>query len=238
MSGPDCRDTHALRYGGYELTFYRSGAEVPLPSRPGLAQSFDEIASTIWGIDKDFFRKVGPDLFTEQDRVVVVVNRRGKVVGFSISRRIAIADRIVLFRRYTAMYPGDQGRGLYGVLTAPVLNYESHRQRGSLYLAWRTRNPVVWFKNAAMCSRVAPNILEGRSDADLIELALAVCHEVYPKAQIDPATLTIGSVYPGDSGYRTQPRHPNKELDATFGAHPAIRNPHDALFGIGEVRIA
>jgi len=93
----------------------------------------------------------------------------------------------------------------------------------------------VWFKNASMCTRVAPDLRDGRADSELTELALAVCREVYPDAAIDPVTLTVHSVYPGNSGYQEQPRHPLPELDAMFMAYPGIESRHNALFGIGEI---
>ncbi|WP_247321334.1 hypothetical protein [Bradyrhizobium sp. 21] len=225
------------RSGEYDLTFYWSGEDVPVSRRYELAFAFDEIASTIWGLPADFFRKVGPDLFSERDRVVVL-SRQDKVIGFSVSRRLMVGDQPVLFRRYSCMYAADRGYGLYSALTAPVLEHEIAQKPGTLFLAWRTRNPVVWFKNAAMCRRVAPDLRDGRADSELTELALAVCRAVYPKAEVDPVTLTVNSVYPGNTGYQVQPRHPLPELDAIFMAHPGMESRHNALFGIGEIKSA
>jgi hypothetical protein len=224
-----------MRSGKYDLTFYWSGQDVPISCRHELAFAFDEIASTIWGLPGDFFRKIGADLFSERD-VVVVLSREGNVIGFSISRRLIIDDQAILFRRYSCMYAADRGNGLYRALTAPVVEHEAAKQRSALFLAWRTRNPVVWFKNASMCTRVAPDLLGGRADAEMEGLALAVCREIYPKSEIDPVTLRVNSVYPGNSGYQAQPHHPDPNLDAIFMAHPAAQSPHDALFGIGELK--
>lgn len=226
-----------MRSGDYDLTFYWSGEDVPVSRRDDLAFAFDEIASTIWGLPADFFRKVGPDLFSERDRVVVLT-REEKVVGFSVSRRIMIGNQPVLFRRYSCMYAADRGHGLYRALTAPVVEHEIAQKPCTLFLAWRTRNPVVWFKNAAMCTRIVPDLRDRCVDSELMDLALAVCREVYPRAEIDPVTLTVNSVYPGNSGYLEQPRHPLPELDAIFMAHPGIQSRHNALFGIGELKSA
>jgi hypothetical protein len=234
MTGVQRNSGELMRSGDYDLTFYWSGEDVPVSRRLELAFAFDEIASTIWGLAPDFFRNVGPDLFSERDRVVVL-SRRNKIIGFSISRRIIIGVQPVLFRRYSCMYAADRGNGLYGVLTAPVVEREAAQHSGTLFLAWRTRNPIVWFKNAAMCTRVAPDLRDGRADSELTELALAVCREVYPDAAIDPVTLTVHSVYPGNSGYQVQPRHPLPEFDAMFMAYPGIESRHNALFGIGEI---
>lgn len=220
---------------GYTVRMFMPGNAVDVHWRPRLVSTFDSIASTIWNFGPDLFGKIKHDLFTEHDRVALMY-LESELVGFSVSRAFNIEGESVLFRRFTCILEEHRGKGLYRTATRQVLSYQSGRSSRPLYLGWRTRNPIVWYENAQLCCRVCPDIAADHDDHDLKALAVKACRAIYPTYETDPESLAVKLVYPGDTGYSVQPQHADQELNARFASHPGVRDPHGAVFSLGQVR--
>lgn len=224
-----------IQRGAYTLEFHWDAGAVPSPRQRVLAGVFDDMATKVWGIDESFFRGIGDDLFTGNDELALVIHQ-DVVVGFSIYRRLTICGKPIIFQRYTCIDGAHQGRGAYSAISRKVLARAKAGTTGPVYFSWRTRNPIIWFRNAAFCRSIVPDLSRCSLNDNLAGLALLVGHEIYPGSVIDPVTLVVHAVYPGGSGYRNQPHHPDPTLDELFFSASALLDDQNSLLGLGELQ--
>jgi hypothetical protein len=225
-------------HGKYSVRYLPVASVVPIYERLELASWMDLLTDQIWDKDPQLFHKMQDSLFSDDDGLMIIsLNAsNGSIVGFLSFRRLKLDDAHTLFLNFINILPMHHGSGLYAFLARELIrDHRTWAGRRPLFYCWRTRNPVMWFANARLCTRIMPDLLDGRVDAELCALAARAARQIYPHNSFDPTTFGMSDSYPEGHGYKRSQHHSLKHLNDRFYNDPALACPNAALFGFGEL---
>ncbi len=217
---------------GSRVTLYRETTSIPRKLRQPILRKADEITDLIWHKDANFYRNLEEEIFNDHMGLALAKDA-GQIVGFSIFRRLRVADSLIIYSFSSSVMPTYQERGLRTELAHRIIAGESNKAgEARLYLAWRTRNPIAWLLLARMCKSVAPALNGGECPLTLIELGRYVANQLYPNLSLEIPSMVMRRSYL-TTAYRVEPRHRDPAFDTAFYAN--LSNREDAIFSIGEI---
>src|SRR5262249_55888567 len=128
---------------------------------------------------------------------LVFASKDAEVVGYSIYKRALLDDTPALYRAGAAVRVSHQREGFYRRMSQAMLTTEWSARPGveEMYLAWRTRNPLIWLANARLCQAVVPSIVDGHVDAKLQDVCVRLAHQLYPDCPIEPPAMIMRNAY-------------------------------------------
>ena len=196
----------------FEFTFHPELSAIPPAERSALAETFDRLAETIWRKDDRFWREF-PDLWSDM-MGSVLARADGELVGFFLYQRLVVDDKSIFYIHGINVHPRLQSSGLQAQLWAKAVPYEVARARGgTIYLAARTRNPLVLAIASRICSKIVPGPDPENDDPALRALALRVSEALYPGVHVEQPLMIIRDAYTNFS-YLWPQHHRNREVDA------------------------
>lgn len=198
----------------FDFAFHPELSAIPPAERPALAETFDRLAETIWQKDERFWREF-PDLWS--DRMGSVLARTdGELVGFFLYERVVVDDKSIFYIHGINVHPRLQSSGLQGQLWTKAVPYEAaHARAGTIYVAARTRNPLILAIISRICSKLIPGPDPVNDDPELRTLALRVSETLYPGVRVEQPLMIIRDAYTNFSYLQPQ-HHRDRELDAKF----------------------
>src|SRR5206468_216060 len=127
------------------------------------------------------------------DYGLVFASANAEIVGYSIYKRLVLDGTPALYRAGAAVAVSHQRYGFYRMMSQAMLTTEWSARPGveEMYLAWRTRNPIIWAANARLCKAVVPSILEAQVDAKLQDVCLRLARQLYPDCPIEPPAMIM-----------------------------------------------
>jgi hypothetical protein len=132
--------------GGYEV-FRIDAPATTAAERQTLLRPLIAASSAAFGVDTSaaWQDRLEAGWFDRITRLVLITNQRGDVVGWTSYRRVDLAGRRVLYMDTTGIVPEHQRHQLTPrIQSRLVLRTLAARPWHSLYVVYRTRNPVVW----------------------------------------------------------------------------------------------
>jgi hypothetical protein len=216
----------------YACTVLPNGADVPPDQRTAILGTFDEIMDELWHKDPLLFRNQEKRLFAD-DHGFVIVSLDARAVGFLLYRRLTVGGEHVLYRSATHVRRAHHGRGLNRLMSERLLSLEyGEGTDGPVYIAWRTRNPIVWDWNRRLCSRVVPDLVTGDNDPALVPRCVRAAGVLFPHLTVELPSMIMRGAYPLLS-VREPQHHRDRRLDALFFENTSLANSDDAIFSFG-----
>jgi hypothetical protein len=219
---PGAGRARRLRHG-YRVVAVRPRAIPPAERRKFLPPLI--VASTAaFGADTaDVWRqRLEQSWFERVDRLFLILEPGGKVVGWTSYRAASLLGLRVLYMDTTGVVPAHQRHGLIpAVQSRIVLWLLAGRPWRPLYLVYRTRNPVVWrgLRRRLGAQHVAPP-LHAEAPAPIQTLAVAVHEHLSEPGRLDARTLVVHDAYAERGGAvygeLETPRSGDPETDRFF----------------------
>jgi hypothetical protein len=222
LTGPGIGRARRLR-GGHRLVSIRPRA-VPMEGREGLLPPLITASTAAFGTDTaDVWReRPAVSWFDRVDRLLLVLDRDGQVVGWTSYRRLHVTDARGLYMDTTGMVPEHQRHGLVPTIQSRVvLRTLLAQPLRPLHVVYRTRNPVVWrgLRRRLGKENVAPP-LRGEIQDWAPELAAALHGYLAEPGDLDPQTLVLRGAYAERGGAvygeAETPSSGDAETDAYF----------------------
>lgn len=213
------------------IEMIRVGSEVSEARRDVLLDDIARIMASNWRFTQRHWSREDSPFHHEYG--LVFARQNGEVVGYSIYKRLMLDGIPALYRAGTAVAASQQRHGFYRRMSETILTAEWNAMPdvNTIYLAWRTRNPVIWAANARLCQAVVPAIESGLVDATLHEACLRLARQLYPNCPIEPPAMIMRDVYT----HLTYLREPHDHVASPVAAWFAAVVPHagDAVFSAG-----
>jgi hypothetical protein len=228
-----------LTHGDYSIRYLPVASATTPRERDELALSIDLLTDQIWEKDPWQFRKIPDMLFSDDDGLMVISigGSARSIAGFLSFRRLRFDGTRAVFLNFINILHAHHGKGLYAALARELIrDHQIWAGDRPLFYCWRTRNPVMWFANARLCTRITPDLLDGEVDLELRALAARAAQTAYPHNALDPVTFAIPDSYPDGHAYKRPQHHSQKHLDEQFYGHPAVARLNSTLFGFGELK--
>ncbi len=220
--------------GGYEV-FSIDAPATTAAQRQTLLRPLIAASSAAFGVDTSaaWQDRLEAGWFDRITRLVLITDRRGDVVGWTSYRRVDLAGRRVLYMDTTGIVPEHQRHRLIPrIQSRLVLRTLAARPWHSLYVVYRTRNPVVWrgLRRTIGRSAVAPP-LHGDPPAWARAVATAVHSHLAEPGELDARTLAVRGAYARRGaalyGESETPRSGDPDTDRYFDER---LGPSDAFF--------
>jgi hypothetical protein len=227
--------------GGYRLVHVRPHA-IPAERREALLPPLVAASTAAFGADtgKVWEERLEGSWFERVDRLLLVLDRAGELIGWTSYRRLRLASAHVLYMDTTGVVPEHQRHGLIpAVQSRLVLRTLLARPLRPLHVVYRTRNPVVWrgLRRRLGEASVAPPTsgeLQGWAQA----LAVAVPGDVVEPGHLEQETLVVRGAYAERGravyGEAETPLSGDPETDAYFEER---LGPDDALLVIARATL-
>jgi hypothetical protein len=216
------------------IEMIRHGSAVSEARRDVLLDGIARIMASNWHFTQRHWSREDSPFHDEYG--LVFASQHAEMVGYSIYKRVALDGTPALYRAGAAVAASHQREGFYRRMSQAILTTEwSAKPDGEeMYLAWRTRNPLIWAANARWCTAVVPAIVEGPVDAKLQEACLRLARQLYPDCSIEPPAMIMREVY----AHLTYLREPYDQVASPISAWYAAVVPHpgDAVFSVGTVQ--
>jgi len=166
---------------------------------------------------------------------LVLVTDNQKTVAFSVYRIFELNGVPVIYRSGTEVLPEYQGQGLYALITKNILKsmFEGSSSCDRIYYCWRTRNPIVWKVNSALCTKLVPNLIGGDRDEELENAGSQIAGILYPGTPLEMPAMLMRGVY-GHITYHFAPKHASAIL-VNAAIEAVAPNSADAIFSLGEI---
>ena len=216
------------------IEIIRHGSEVPEACRDFLLDRIERIMASNWHFTKRHWSREDPPFHDAYG--LVFASTDAEIVGYSIYKRVVLDGTPALYRAGAAVAASHQRYGFYRRMSQAMLTTEWSARPGveEMYLAWRTRNPLIWAANARWCQAVVPSILDAQVDAKLQDACLRLARKLYPDCPIEPPAMIMRAVYE----HLTYIREPYDHFASPISAWYAdvVPNPGDAVFSAGIVQ--
>jgi len=216
------------------IEMIRHGSAVPEARRDVLLDRIARIMASNWHFTQRHWSREDSPFHDEYG--LVFASQHADIVGYSIYKRVVLDGTPALYRAGAAVAASHQRFGFYRMMSQAILTTEWSARPGveAMYLAWRTRNPLVWAANARLCTAVVPSIVDGQVDAKLQEACLRLARQLYPDCPIEPPAMIMRDVY----AHLTYIREPYDQVASPISAWYAAVVPHpgDAVFSVGTVQ--
>jgi hypothetical protein len=216
------------------IEIIRHGSEVPEARRDFLLDCIARIMASNWHFTKRHWSR--EDSPFHDDYGLVFASKDAEIVGYSIYKRVVLDGTPALYRAGAAVAASHQRYGFYRGMSQTMLTTEWSARPGAeeMYLAWRTRNPLIWVANARLCQAVVPSTVDGQVEAKLKEVCLRLARQLYPDCPIEPPAMIMRGVYEHLT-YISEPYdHFASPISAWYAA--VVPNPSDAVFSVGTVQ--
>jgi hypothetical protein len=212
----------------------RHGSEVPETQRAVLLDGIARIMASNWHFTQRHWSHEDSPFHDEYG--LVFASQNGEMVGYSIYRRLDLDNTPTLYRAGTAVAASHQRHGFYRRMSQAMLTTEWNDRPdvNAMYLAWRTRNPIIWQANALLCQATVPAIMGRPVDADLQKACLHLARQLYPNCPIEPPAMIMRDVYAHLTYIREPSEHDASPVSAWLAA--SVPHPGDALFSVGILR--
>jgi hypothetical protein len=234
--------SRARRLGaGYRLLTV-SPPRVPLEQRQALLPFLIVASSAAFGVDTHavWHERLEESWFDRVDRLLLVLDGREEVVGWTSYRSAELAGERVLYMDTTGMTPEHQRHGLIPrIQSRIVLRQLAARPLRPLHVVYRTRNPIVWrgLRRRVGPESVAP-LLDGRAPAWARRLAMAVDGFLSEPGRLDPQTLVVHGAYAARGGAIYGEAEVPQSGDAEADRYFAQRlDPGDAMLVIARTTL-
>ena len=216
------------------IEIIRHGSEVPEARRDFLLDRIARIMASNWHFTKRHWSREDPPFHDAYG--LVFASTDTEIVGYSIYKRVVLDGTPALYRAGAAVAASHQRYGFYRMMSQAMLTTEWSARPGveEMYLAWRTRNPLIWAANARLCQAVVPSIVDGQVDAKLQEACLRLARQLYPDCPIEPPAMIMRDVYEHLTYIREPYDHFASPISAWYAA--VVPNSGDAVFSVGIVR--
>jgi len=181
-------------------------------------------STAAFGVDTTdvWWQRLEHSWFEHVDRLSLILEPDGKVVGWTSYRAASLLGLRVLYMDTTGVVPAHQRHGLIPALQSRIaLRALAARPWRPLHLVYRTRNPVVWrgLRRRLGAQDVAPP-LNAEAPVWAQELAVAVHEYLSEPGQLDAPKLVVRDAYAerGSTVYGEQeaPRSGDAETDLFF----------------------
>ena len=161
-----------VRGSADNIEIIRHGSEVPEARRDFLLDRIERIMASNWHFTKRHWSREDSPFHDAYG--LIFASTDAEIVGYSIYKRAVLDGTPALYRAGAAVAASHQRYGFYRRMSQAMLTTEWSARPGveEMYLAWRTRNPLVWAANARLCQAVVPSILDGQVDAKLQDACL------------------------------------------------------------------
>ncbi len=222
------------RHADGTIEMIRDGSSVPESRRDVILDDIARIMSSNWHSTQRHWTRA--DSPFHGDHGLLLAHVDGQAVGYSIYKRVTHDGTLALYRAGAAVVASHQRGGHYRRMSEAMLaaEWNAHPEAARLYLAWRTRNPLIWEANARCCVAVAPSIADGQTDTALEAAGLRLARSLYPDCPIAPPAMVMRDVY-SHLAYLHEPYDQVTSPVASWYA-AAVPDPADAVFSIGIVR--
>jgi hypothetical protein len=216
------------------IEIIRHGSEIPEARRDFLLDRIESIMASNWHFTKRHWSREDSPFHDEYGLVFASTN--AEIVGYSIYKRLVLDGTPALYRAGAAVAVSHQRDGFYRRMSQAILTTEWSARPGveEMYLAWRTRNPLIWAANARLCKAVVPSIVDGQMDAQFQEVCLRLAHQLYPDCPIEPPAMIMRNVYEHLTYIDEPYDHFASPISAWYAN--AVPNPGDAVFSVGTVQ--
>jgi hypothetical protein len=240
LTGPGIGRARRLR-GGHRLVSVCPRA-VPVEERAQLLTPLITASTAAFGTDtaEVWRERIGDSWFDRVDRLLLVLDRDGEVVGWTSYRRLRLAGTRALYMDTTGIVPEHQRHGLIPTIQSRVvLRTLLARPLRPLYVVYRTRNPVVWrgLRGHLGDESVAPPF-SGEVQGWASNLAIALQGYLAEPGDLDPQTLVVRGAYAGRGGAlygeSEAPHSGDPDADAFFEER---LEPDDALLIIARTTL-
>jgi hypothetical protein len=240
LTGPGIGRARRLP-GGYRLLSVRPRA-VPVEERAQLLTPLITASTAAFGADtaEVWQERIGDSWFDRVDRLLLVLDRDGEVVGWTSYRRLCLAGTRALYMDTTGIVPEHQRHGLIPTIQSRVvLRTLLARPLRPLYVVYRTRNPVVWrgLRGRLGDESVAPP-LSSEVQGWASSLAIALQNYLAEPGDLDLQTLVVRGAYAERGralyGEAETPHSGDLEADAYFEER---LEPDDALLIIARASL-
>jgi hypothetical protein len=219
----------------YATEQFRRGCDVEPPRRKSLLEQINSIYAENWVVSSPHWSESHSPF--RDDLGMMLIWQESVLCAYTIYQRFKIGERPVIYRSATVIKPAHQRRGLYHRLNEFAVSDETVEAVGqdAAFMAWRTRNPIVWYTLSGLCGRVAPSLNGGTENADdLVEIASELCAQLYPRQTLQLPSLIMPDVY-GHLTYRHEPTMSSQpRLNAWFSSN--LNTTRDSVFSVGELR--
>lgn len=210
--------------------------------RQQLLPALIAVSSAAFGVDTEavWRQRIEESWFERVERLFLVHDPAGQVVGWTSYRRAALDGERILYMDSTGVAPAHQRRGLIPrIQSRTILSQLAARPLRPLHVVYRTRNPVVWrgLRRRLGDDKVAPPISGGvqmwaRRLAPLVDRYLA------EPGELDPELLVIRGAYSERPaavyGEEATPRTGDPGIDQFFDR---ALGPEDALLVIARATL-
>lgn len=176
------------------LTYFRFGSLVPAEERDGILEAIEKIMATNWSFTRRHWSH--EDSPFHQEYGIILQKVAGRCVAYSIYKRLEVEGRKIIYRAGAAVASEHHRKKMYSLMTRAILNME-YRQGAvePVFLAWRTRNPLVWLHNSALCKAVVPSPYQTGTEMDLVELCRGLSEALYPGVSLHLPYMVMSDVY-------------------------------------------
>ena len=213
------------------IEIIRHGSEIPEARRDFLLGRIASIMASNWHFTQRHWSREDSPFHDEYGLVYASTN--AEIVGYSIYKRVVLDGTPAVYRAGAAVLVSHQREGYYQMMSQAILTTEWSARPGveEMYLAWRTRNPLIWAANARLCQAVVPSIVDGQGDAKLQEVCLRLARQLYPDCPIKPPAMIMRNVYEHLTYIDEPYDHIASPISAWYAA--VVPNPSDAVFSVG-----
>jgi hypothetical protein len=217
----------------YTIQVFPHAPAIPLHCRPAIIDLLNSIIARNWQITTPHWTE-DHSPFCEGYGLVLVTDKQ-KTIAFSVYRLLEIDGIPVIYRSGTEVLPEYQGQGLYGFITKNILRsiFADDQSRDRIYYCWRTRNPIVWKINSALCTKIVPDLIGGDSSKELENACHQIAATLYPDAQLEMPHMLMRGVY-GHITYHSEPKH-SSAMEVNAAIEAVAPNSADAIFSLGEI---
>ncbi|HXO67981.1 MAG TPA: hypothetical protein VN838_03370 [Bradyrhizobium sp.] len=216
-----------------EIEVWKNSTDIQGERREKLISEFDSIADRIFKKEPAALKQLEAFFFNETTGVALASDS-DRLVGYNIYKRLQMSGKTVLYSAVTNVRPEYQSGGLRRRFLKSVLRSElNSNDPGSVFLAFRTRNPIIWHVFSQCCDPLVPNYRAGSTiDEELVDLGVAVAKEIFPKLEVERPTMIMRNAFDWIS-YQSQPLHKDPEINQAFFKD---LSGTDGIFAIGKAR--
>jgi hypothetical protein len=227
--------------GGYRLVSVRPHA-VPVDRRDELVPALISASTAAFGVDTAavWRERIRGSWFDRVDRLLLILDRGGEVVGWTSYRYLRLTAMRVLYMDTTGVVPEHQRHGLIpAIQSRVVLRALLVRPLRPLHVVYRTRNALVWrgLRRRLGDANVAPP-LRGEPQGWAPRVAAALHDRLAEPGELDLDTLVVRGAYAERGGAvygeAATPRSGDPEPDAYFESR---LGPDDAFLVIARTTL-